>query len=102
MPTDDDEPKLKALPSIGCARETSAPNHKARREQIRDDLANVLSIAQESEAVATMLSACTAMSAEIPRAQWAAGVASLVRAARQLVRDLCDLIDRVDREFKNE
>jgi hypothetical protein len=96
--TDDDEPKLKVL----LKAQPAASDHQRRCKQLCDELTNVLRIAQESEAVATMLSACTSMSEEIPRAQRAAGAASLVRATRQLVRDLCDLIDRVEREFKIE
>ena len=88
--------------TLQAVLEVAAPDHQDRLKQLRDDLVEALRIAEESEAVATMLSTCNEMHSEISRAQLTAGAGSLARMAQQLVRDLGNLIDRVEREFKVE
>ena len=108
-PTENAKPKAPTAVQIDLLRETlqavlevAAPDHQDRLKQLRDDLVEALRTAEESEAVATMLSTCNEMHSEISRAQLTAGAGSLARMAQQLVGDLGNLIDRVEREFKVE
>ena len=110
MANTDGNVKSKTAPSttqLNQLRETleavlaiAAPDHKDRLKQLRDDLVEALRLAEESEAVANMLSNSIEMHGEIPTPQLTAGAASLARAARQLTRDLGNLIDRIESDFK--